>query len=158
MMHDSARGMSWKCKTHLEFNDIQAASFLFLPFHDINVFRPLELLSGHQQEDSGRTGMLRVEMCETGCWKRYSADLSWRSDDMVFGELGSGHWEHRGRPLGTEQRRGSYGTADALRHFKQSDGFLLVSQQDSVINRKGSHVKKKPFQLQPLELQCRTHT
>lgn len=34
-----------------------------------------------------------------------------------------------------EQRRGSYGTADALRQFKQSIA--------SVINRKGSHVNEE---------------
>lgn len=41
-----------------------------------------------------------------------------------------------------EQRRGSYGTADALRQFKQSIA--------SVINRKGSHVNEE-HQLEPLE-------
>lgn len=104
------------------------------------------------------SGRLQVEMWETVCWKWHPADLSITSDDMVIGEVGSGGLEHRGRPLGTEQRGGSYGTADALRHFKLSDGVPLISQKASVNNRKGSHVKKKPFQLQPLELQCRTHT
>lgn len=76
---------------------------------------------------------------------------------MVVGEVGSGRWGHRGRTTGDgaegrsacQDQGGCYGTADALWHFKQSTA--------SVINRKGSRVKKKPIRLQPLELQCRTH-
>lgn len=41
-----------------------------------------------------------------------------------------------------EQRRGSYGTADAVGQFKQSIA--------SVINRKGSHVNEE-HRLEPLE-------
>lgn len=85
--------------------------------------------------------------------KGYSAVLFIWSDDI--GEVGSGQ-EHGGRTLGTEQKGGSYGTADTLRHFKQSDGFPLISQRLQSSTEKGSHVEKKSFQLQPLELQCRT--
>lgn len=122
--------------THLES---MIVSFLFLLFHDIDAFPPVELLSG-------RTGRLLVEMCQTGCWKWYSADLSIGSDDMV----GSGRWEHGGRPLGTEKRGGSYGTADSLRLFPTVRWLFSHQPTASVINKKGSHVKKEPFQLEPL--------
>lgn len=51
MMHDSEEGMSWKCKTHLEFNDIQPVRIGFLAFYDTGAFPPVELLSGHKRED-----------------------------------------------------------------------------------------------------------
>lgn len=50
-------------------------------------------------------------------------------DDMVVGHVSLVGWGHGGGALGTEQRGDSYGTADALRHFEQSDGFPLMSQR-----------------------------
>lgn len=119
---------------------------MILPFYDIDAFPPVELLSGHQWEDSGRTGRPLVEMCQTGCLKKsYWSDLSRGSDDVVVGEVGSGRWEHEGRPLGTEQRGGSYGTADALRHFKLSDGFPLISQQLQSSTEKAATWRRNHF-------------
>lgn len=51
-------------------------------------------------------------------------------------------WAEIVRTTTREQRRGSYGTADAVRQFKQSIA--------SVINRKGSHVNEE-HRLEPLE-------
>lgn len=76
-----------------------------------------------------------------GCWWGWFRSLGAQRKTTVDGAEGRSACQDQG---------GCYGTADALWHFKQSTA--------SVINRKGSHVKKKPFQLQPLELQCRTHT
>lgn len=127
----------------------QSVSF-FLPFHGIDAFPPVELLSGHQREDNGHTGRLLVEMmlsrsvcrirwhgCWWGCFSLFRA--RWKTTgDGAEGRL---LWHSWRSP-----------TCQAVR--------WLSSHQPtaSVINRKGSHVKKKPFQLQPLELQCRTHT
>lgn len=138
--------MSWKCKTQLRLNDFQLP---FVPFRD--AFPPVELLSGHQWEDSGHTGRLLVEMCQTVCCKWYSADLSIRSDDTVIVEVDSGRWEedHRGRS-GGEALMAQLTLSDKL-----SDGFPLIGQRLQSLTEKAATWRRN--RLQPRELQCQTH-
>lgn len=104
---------------------------------------------------SGRT----VVVLGGSWWKWYPAHLTIRSDNkIVAGGGGSGRWDNGGRPPGD----GAVGRL--LWHSWRSPTFQTVGRLSShqptasVINRKkGSHVKKKTFQLQPRELQCRTH-
>lgn len=131
---------------------------MILPFYDIDAFPPVELLSGHQWEDSGRTGRPLVEMCQTGCWKMILIRFVKRIRRR-------GCWWGWFRSLGAWRKTTGDGAEGRLLWYSwRSATFQTVrwlpSHQPtaSVINRKGSHVKKKPFQLQPRELQCRTHT
>lgn len=143
LMHGSKEGMSWECKTP-GFQWYSASQLVFPPFPWYWEFPPVEQLSSHQQEDIGHTGKLPGEMILR--WSVYKIRWRWSLVRLVqvVGSSEEEYWE-------TEQKGGSYGTADALWRFKQSDGFPLNSQRASVIKRKGSHVKEKPFQLQPLE-------
>lgn len=122
----------------------------------------MELLSGHQQEEGGRTGKLLVEMCETGHrWCNNAADFSaamqriFPQDQMtrltaklvqVIGSTEDDHWGRSSRE-------------NLMAQLTLSDisNSQVASLSSAVINRKGSHVKKMPFQLQPLDLQWRTH-
>lgn len=103
---------------------------------------------------SGRT----VVVLGGSWWKWYPAHLTIRSDNKIVAGGGSGRWDNGGRPPGD----GAVGRL--LWHSWRSPTFQTVGRLSShqptasVINRKkGSHVKKKTFQLQPRELQCRTH-
>lgn len=122
--------MSWKYKSLLGFNE----SFLSLC---------IILMHFLPQSCSVAIERAVVVLGGPGLEMIMSTSVN-RSDDMVVGEVGSGRWEQRGS---------SYGTAGT-----QTVRWLPSHQPTaSGINRKGSHVKKKPFQLQPLELQRRTH-
>lgn len=152
-MHGSEEGMS----LHLESNDIQPVSFLCLPLYDYCCISS----GGDAPPPPVRGWWSYLEAPGDNvwctCWNWCSADRFTNSDDVVVAEVGSGCWEYGGRPLGTEKSGGSYGTADAPLTSQAVRWFSSHQPAAPVINRKGSHVKKKPFQLQPLELQCRTH-
>lgn len=93
---------------------------------------------------SGRT----VVVLGGSWWKWYPAHLTIRSDNKIVAGGGGGQVDgiteedHRG----TEQWGDSYGTADALRHFKLSDGFPLTSQRlQSSTEKKAATWRRKPF-------------
>lgn len=156
MMHGTEEGMSWKSKTHLEFNDIQPVS---IPFFSLSMV----LMHFLQWSCSVATSETTMVILGGSWWKWCSADLSVRSDDVVVGEVVSVCSEHGGRPLGTEQRGGSYGTADALRHVRQSDGFPLISQRLQSLTEKAATWRRNHFNFNHLsysaeDTHIRTHT
>lgn len=149
-MHNSEEGMSWKCTTHLGFSYIQPVSFLFLPFHDTDAFHPVNLLSGHHWENSGRTGRILVEMISS----RSDNNIRWQDCwGGWFRLIGSTEEDHRGRSRG-ETLMAQLTLSDIS---NCQTAFLSPANGFSHQQKKGSHVKKKTFQLQPRELQCRTH-
>lgn len=131
MMNDCEEGMSWKCKTH----GIQL--FLFLPGHDIDAFPQRPPVRG-----------------QWSYWGALGGNVS-----SILLKIRFSRSVNRIRRHGCRDRR--LGTL--LSHRRHSPTLQTVrwlsspQATASVINRKGSHVKKKPFQLQPLRLQCRTH-
>lgn len=88
MMHNTEEGMSWRCKTHLELNDIQPASIYFAPF------------KWHWCTWSSEDAQWTMVILGSSVWKWSSADLSVGSDNRLV-SVCSGH---RGRPPRTEQR------------------------------------------------------
>lgn len=106
-------------------------------------------------EDGGCTRKLWVEICEGHCWKmvisRSLLKIRWH-----------GHWWGWFRSLGAQRKTSMDGAEGRSAcqggcNIAQLTLWYFNQSTASVINRKGSQVKKKPFQLQPLELQCRTH-
>lgn len=76
---------------------------------------------------------------------------------VVVVEVGSGRMEedHWGRSRGGV----SYGTADALRHFRQSDGFLLISQRLQSSTEKAATWRRNHFNFKHLSYSAEhTHT
>lgn len=146
--------MSWKCKTHLEWNDIQLVSFLFF---SLSWYWCISSCGAAQWPPArGQWSLLG------GSWLKCVKQIAGNDGQQIclYDQttrlllVGSEEW-----PLGTEQR------GRLLWHGRRSPTFQTVrwlsSHQPTGFshrNRKGSHVKKKPFQLQPIELQCRTHT
>ncbi len=96
-------------------------------------------------------------------WKHVEQATHLSLDDMVVGNVNSGHWEHGGGALGTEQRGGYNGTADALRHFKQSGGFPLISQRLQSSTEKAATWRRNRFNFNHLSYSAaythsKTHT
>lgn len=106
---------------------LNQSASFFPPFHDKDAFLVLKT-------DCGQTGKFHVET-----W--------WSSYEIRWHVCCRPEETHRGR------RRGEACMAPLMLLTSQSDDLSVAS----VIHRKGSHENKKPFRLQPLELQCRRH-
>lgn len=98
------------------------------------------------------------------CWKQTAEKILSRSAyEFRWYGCRSSEFSWRGGALGTEQRGDSYGTADTLRHFEQSDGFPLMSQRLQSSTEKAATWRRNHFNFNHLSYSAanthsKTHT